>query len=50
MTRRIISSTKSIEAASKDDKHAMFKDKMDQLKDDFDYILIRSCLFCRSTF
>ena len=38
MTRRIISSTKSIKAASKDDEDAMFKDKMDQLKDDFDYI------------
>lgn len=38
MVRRIISSTKSIKAASEDDKDAMFKDKMDQLKDDFDYI------------
>ena len=38
MARIIISSTKSIKAASKDDKDAMFKDKMDQLKDDFDYI------------
>lgn len=38
MTRRIISSTKSIKAASKDDEDTMFKDKMGQLKDDFDYI------------
>ena len=38
MARIIISSTKSIKAASKDDKDAMFKDRMDQLKDDFDYI------------
>lgn len=38
MVRRIISSTKSIKAASEDDKDAIFNDKMDQLKDDFDYI------------
>lgn len=38
MVRRIISSTKSIKAASEDDKDAIFKDKMNQLKDDFDYI------------
>lgn len=38
MTRRIISSTKPIKAANKDNEDAMFKDKMDQLKDDFDYI------------
>ena len=38
MVRRIISSTKPIKAASEDDKDAIFKDKMDQLKDDFDYI------------
>lgn len=35
MARRIISSTKPIKAASKDDEDDMFKDKMDQLKDDF---------------
>lgn len=38
MVRRIISNTKSIKAASEDDKDAIFNDKMDQLKDDFDYI------------
>lgn len=38
MVRRIISSTKPIKAASEDDKDAIFNDKMDQLKDDFDYI------------
>lgn len=38
MVRRIISSTKSIKAASEDDKDAIFNDKMNQLKDDFDYI------------
>lgn len=38
MVRRIISSTKPIRAASEDDKDAIFNDKMDQLKDDFDYI------------
>lgn len=38
MVRRIISSTKPVRAASTDDKDAIFKDKMDQLKDDFDYI------------
>lgn len=38
MVRRIISSTKPIKAASEDDKDAIFKDKMNQLKDDFDYI------------
>lgn len=38
MVRRIISSTKSIKAASEDDKDAIFKDKMNQLNDDFDYI------------
>lgn len=38
MVRRIISTTKQIKAASEDDKDAIFNDKMDQLKDDFDYI------------
>lgn len=38
MVRRIISSTKPVRAASDDDKDVIFKDKMDQLKDDFDYI------------
>ena len=38
MVRRIISSTKPVKAASEDDKNAIFNDKMDQLKDDFDYI------------
>lgn len=38
MVRRIISSTKPVKAASEDDKDAIFNDKMDQLKDDFDYI------------
>lgn len=38
MVRRIISSTKPVRAASEDDKDAIFKDKMDQLNDDFDYI------------
>lgn len=38
MVRRIISSTKPIKAASEDDKDAIFKDKMNQLNDDFDYI------------
>lgn len=38
MVRRIISNTKPVKAASKDDKDAIFNDKMDQLKDDFDYI------------
>lgn len=38
MVRRIISSTKPIKAASEDDKDAIFKDKMGQLNDDFDYI------------
>ena len=38
MVRRIISSTKSIKAASEDDKDVIFKDKMNQLSDDFDYI------------
>lgn len=38
MVRRIIYSTKPIKAASEDDKDAIFKDKMNQLNDDFDYI------------
>lgn len=38
MVRRIISSTKPVRAASADDKDVIFKDKMDQLNDDFDYI------------
>ena len=38
MVRRIISSTKPVRAASEDDKDAIFKDKMNQLSDDFDYI------------
>ena len=38
MVRRIISSTKPVRAANEDDKDAIFKDKMDQLNDDFDYI------------
>ena len=38
MVRRIISSTKPVRAASEDDKDVIFKDKMDQLEDDFDYI------------
>ena len=38
MVTRIISSTKSVRAASEDDKDAIFKDKMNQLSDDFDYI------------
>lgn len=38
MVRRIISSTKPVRAASEDDKDAIFKDKMNQLNDDFDYI------------
>lgn len=38
MVRRIISTTKPVRAASEDDKDAIFKDKMDQLNDDFDYI------------
>lgn len=38
MVRRIISSTKPVTAASEDDKDVIFKDKMDQLNDDFDYI------------
>lgn len=38
MVRRIISSTKPVRAASEDDKDAIFKDKMDQLANDFDYI------------
>lgn len=38
MVRRIICNTKPVKAASEDDKDAIFKDKMDQLKDDFDYI------------
>lgn len=38
MVRRIISSTKPVRAASENDKDVIFKDKMDQLNDDFDYI------------
>mgnify|MGYP001852623792 FL=1 len=38
MVRRIISTTKPVKAASEDDKDVIFKDKMDQLNDDFDYI------------
>ena len=38
MVRRIISSTKPVRAASADDKDVIFKDKMDQLNNDFDYI------------
>lgn len=38
MVRRIISTTKPVRAASEDDKDVIFKDKMDQLNDDFDYI------------
>ena len=38
MVRRIISSTKPVKAANENDKDAIFNDKMDQLKDDFDYI------------
>lgn len=38
MVRRIISSTKPVKAANEDDKDAIFNDKMDQLKADFDYI------------
>lgn len=38
MVRRIISTTKPVTAASEDDKDVIFKDKMDQLNDDFDYI------------
>lgn len=38
MVRRIISSAKPVRAAREDDKDAIFNDKMDQLKDDFDYI------------
>lgn len=38
MVRRIISNTKPVRAASADDKDVIFKDKMDQLNDDFDYI------------
>lgn len=38
MVRRIISSTKPVRAASEDDKDVIFKDKMNQLSDDFDYI------------
>ena len=38
MVRRIISSTKPVRAAIEDDKDVIFKDKMDQLADDFDYI------------
>ena len=38
MVRRIISSTKPVKAANEDDKDAIFKDKMDQLANDFDYI------------
>lgn len=38
MVRRIISSTKPVRAVSEDDKDAIFKDKMGQLNDDFDYI------------
>lgn len=38
MVRRIICSTKPVKAASEDDKDAIFNDKMDQLKDDFNYI------------
>ena len=38
MVRRIISNTKPVKAASEDDKDAIFNDKMDQLKDDFNYI------------
>ena len=37
MVRRIISTTKPVRAASEDDKDVIFKDKMDQLNDDFDY-------------
>ncbi len=38
MVRRIISNTKPVRCASENDKDTIFKDKMHQLSDDFDYI------------